>query len=164
MGFDLLKIEGISGFTGNDVRGHGASARGIVELHAIPFECWLNSIIATVIGQCPDDSRTGVYIGAFRLPWRQTRVKGRQSSCFAQGGGLRSSILEPKEATMGSWLSEREQRLVAGAETASAATPIPTQMYRTASIFRLRRARRKNASSGASSSWPTTTASGLAIV
>src|SRR5712671_1735292 len=30
--------------------------------------------------------------------------------------------------TMGSWLSDREQRLVAGAETASAATPIPTQI------------------------------------
>jgi predicted TIM-barrel fold metal-dependent hydrolase len=30
--------------------------------------------------------------------------------------------------TMGTWLSEREQRLVAGAETASAATPIPTQI------------------------------------
>jgi uncharacterized protein len=29
---------------------------------------------------------------------------------------------------MGSWLSEREQRLVAGAETASAPTPIPTQI------------------------------------
>src|SRR5919106_5546435 len=29
---------------------------------------------------------------------------------------------------MGSWFSEREQRLVAGAETASAATPIPTQI------------------------------------
>ena len=29
---------------------------------------------------------------------------------------------------MGSWLSEREQRLVAGAETASAATPVPTQI------------------------------------
>lgn len=29
---------------------------------------------------------------------------------------------------MSSWLSEREQRLVAGAETASAATPIPTQI------------------------------------
>ena len=29
---------------------------------------------------------------------------------------------------MGSWLSDREQRLVAGAETASAATPIPTQI------------------------------------
>ena len=29
---------------------------------------------------------------------------------------------------MGSWLSEREQRLVAGAETASVATPIPTQI------------------------------------
>ena len=29
---------------------------------------------------------------------------------------------------MGSWLSEREQRLVAGAEVASAATPIPTQI------------------------------------
>src|SRR5262245_22098025 len=30
--------------------------------------------------------------------------------------------------TMSSWLSEREQRLVAGAEEASAATPIPTQI------------------------------------
>ncbi len=29
---------------------------------------------------------------------------------------------------MGSWLSEREQRLVAGAETTCAATPIPTQI------------------------------------
>jgi hypothetical protein len=29
----LLKIEGISGFTGDDVRGHGAGAGGIVELH-----------------------------------------------------------------------------------------------------------------------------------
>src|SRR5882724_8419562 len=29
---------------------------------------------------------------------------------------------------MGSWLSEREQRLVASAEAASAATPIPTQI------------------------------------
>ena len=29
---------------------------------------------------------------------------------------------------MGSWLSEREMRLVAGAEKASAATPIPTQI------------------------------------
>jgi uncharacterized protein len=29
---------------------------------------------------------------------------------------------------MSSWLSEREQRLVLGAETASAATPIPTQI------------------------------------
>ena len=29
---------------------------------------------------------------------------------------------------MSSWLSEREQRLVAGAETASAATPIPNQI------------------------------------
>src|SRR5260370_2170576 len=29
---------------------------------------------------------------------------------------------------MGSWLSEREQRLVAGSEEASAATPIPTQI------------------------------------
>src|SRR4029450_13801437 len=29
---------------------------------------------------------------------------------------------------MGTWLSEREQRLVVGAETASAETPIPTQI------------------------------------
>ena len=33
-----------------------------------------------------------------------------------------------KRTKMGSWLSEREMRLVAGAETASAATPIPTQI------------------------------------
>src|SRR5258705_13717817 len=30
--------------------------------------------------------------------------------------------------TMSTWLSEREQRLVAGAEAAAAATPIPTQI------------------------------------
>src|ERR1700741_355195 len=30
--------------------------------------------------------------------------------------------------TMSTWLSEREQRLVAGAEAASAPTPIPTQI------------------------------------
>src|SRR5437899_7552811 len=30
--------------------------------------------------------------------------------------------------TMSTWLSEREQRLVEGAETAAAATPIPTQI------------------------------------
>jgi uncharacterized protein len=29
---------------------------------------------------------------------------------------------------MSTWLSEREQRLVAGAEAASATTPIPTQI------------------------------------
>src|SRR5262249_45048174 len=32
------------------------------------------------------------------------------------------------EKPMASWLSEREQRLVSGAETASADTPIPTQI------------------------------------
>ena len=36
---------------------------------------------------------------------------------------------------MGSWLSEREQRLVAGAETASAATPIPTQIVSNGEYF-----------------------------
>src|SRR5262245_49277184 len=32
------------------------------------------------------------------------------------------------EENVSTWLSEREQRLVAGAESASAATPIPTQI------------------------------------
>src|SRR5947209_18064953 len=36
---------------------------------------------------------------------------------------------------MGTWLSEREQRLVAGAETASAATPIPTQIVSNGEYF-----------------------------
>ena len=36
---------------------------------------------------------------------------------------------------MGSWLSEREQRLVAGAETASAPTPIPTQIVSNGEYF-----------------------------
>ena len=36
---------------------------------------------------------------------------------------------------MGSWLSDREQRLVAGAETASAATPIPTQIVSNGEYF-----------------------------
>ena len=41
---------------------------------------------------------------------------------------LRANQQRAREATIGSWLSDREQRLVAGAETASAATPIPTQI------------------------------------
>ena len=36
---------------------------------------------------------------------------------------------------MGSWLSEREQRLVAGAEAASAATPVPTQIVSNGEYF-----------------------------
>ena len=36
---------------------------------------------------------------------------------------------------MGSWLSDREQRLVAGAETAAAATPIPTQIVSNGEYF-----------------------------
>src|SRR3974377_264951 len=38
------------------------------------------------------------------------------------------SIHTTGRTTMGTWLSEREQRLVAGAEVAAAATPIPTQI------------------------------------
>ena len=38
--------------------------------------------------------------------------------------------------TMSTWLSEREQRLVAGAEAASAPTPTATQNFPTASIYR----------------------------
>src|SRR5258705_9463203 len=36
---------------------------------------------------------------------------------------------------MGSWLSEREQRLVAGAEAASAATPVPTKIVSNGEYF-----------------------------
>jgi len=36
---------------------------------------------------------------------------------------------------MGTWLSEREQRLVAGAEAASAATPVPTQIVSNGEYF-----------------------------
>src|SRR4051795_8918014 len=39
-----------------------------------------------------------------------------------------STSAQKRRRTMSTWLSEREQRLVAGAETASAATPIPTQI------------------------------------
>src|SRR5260370_8863850 len=39
-----------------------------------------------------------------------------------------SITIQTGRTTMGSWLSEREQRLVAGAEAASAATPVPTQI------------------------------------
>src|ERR1700752_274940 len=42
--------------------------------------------------------------------------------------GDKSQRISKGRMKMGSWLSEREQRLVAGAETASAATPIPTQI------------------------------------
>jgi hypothetical protein len=38
------------------------------------------------------------------------------------------SIQQKGGLTMSTWLSQREQRLVAGAEAASAATPIPTQI------------------------------------
>src|SRR5262249_1771261 len=41
---------------------------------------------------------------------------------------LQNWSIRTGRTTMGSWLSEREQRLVAGAEQASAATPIPTQI------------------------------------
>src|SRR5436190_3618800 len=39
-----------------------------------------------------------------------------------------SRLQQQRRKPMGNWLSEREQRLVAGAEEASAATPIPTQI------------------------------------
>src|SRR3954468_9551917 len=39
-----------------------------------------------------------------------------------------STSTQKGRRTMSTWLSEREQRLVAGAETASAATPVPTQI------------------------------------
>src|SRR3954449_9345329 len=39
-----------------------------------------------------------------------------------------STLTQKGRRTMSTWLSDREQRLVAGAETASAATPIPTQI------------------------------------
>src|ERR1700731_3635408 len=46
-------------------------------------------------------------------------MRGTTSTLFDHQQGRR---------TMSTWLSEREQRLVAGAEAASAATPIPTQI------------------------------------
>src|SRR5207253_441320 len=54
-----------------------------------------------------------------------------------------------EEASMGSWLSEREQRMVAGAETASAATPIPTQIVSNGEYLPPSRAKRKRRSSAA---------------
>src|SRR5216683_966877 len=45
------------------------------------------------------------------------------------------SITKQGGRTMGSWLSEREQRLVAGAEAASAATPVPTQIVSNGEYF-----------------------------
>ena len=63
---------------------------------------------------------------------------------------------------MGSWLSEREQRLVAGAETASAATPVPTQIVSNGEYLPPPQSEAQSASSGACSSWPTSTASGSA--
>ena len=62
---------------------------------------------------------------------RQTR-DFQDGVCIARCIDVRSqphrSTNRTRRTTMGSWLSEREQRLVAGAETASAATPIPTQI------------------------------------
>ena len=65
---------------------------------------------------------------------------------------------------MGNWLSEREQRLVAGAEEASAATPIPTQIVSNGEYLPPRQSATQKRSSGGSSSSPTPTASGSASI
>src|SRR6478752_5340011 len=61
-------------------------------------------------------------------PWSSTRliVSGQTRSVMRAP----TSTVDAKKRrrTMSTWLSEREQRLVAGAEAASAATPIPTQI------------------------------------
>lgn len=63
---------------------------------------------------------------------------------------------------MGSWLSEREQRLVAGAETASAATPVLTQIVSNGEYLPPKQSETQKRVSSGFSSWPTSTASGLA--
>ena len=65
---------------------------------------------------------------------------------------------------MGSWLSEREQRLVAGAETASAATPgADTDRVERRVPAAAPERNAKEASSGASSSWPTSNGKRLGL-
>src|SRR4029077_15476068 len=44
------------------------------------------------------------------------------------GAPITTSRWQKGRRTVSTWLSEREQRLVAGAEAASSATPIPTQI------------------------------------
>src|SRR5260370_39563505 len=58
-------------------------------------------------------------------PSNLSGVAKRAASC-AHRPAL--SMANKWEENMSTWLSEREQRLVAGAEAASAATPIPTQI------------------------------------
>jgi len=62
---------------------------------------------------------------------------------------------------MSSWLSEREQRLVAGAEAASAATPIPTQIVSNGEYLPPpQSATQKKVGRRESTNWLTCTASG----
>src|ERR1700730_15456818 len=72
-------------------------------------------------GICPDQRQ---------LAGVDRRGSSLQPHCISGRTGLSLHAQNQHQggATMGSWLSEREQRLVAGAETASASTPIPTQI------------------------------------
>ncbi len=63
---------------------------------------------------------------------------------------------------MGSWLSEREQRLVAGAETTCAATPIPTQIVSNGEYLPPPQSETQKRLERASWNWPTSTPSGSA--
>ena len=61
---------------------------------------------------------------------------------------------------MGIWLSEREQRLVAGAEEASAATPIPTQIVSNGEYLPPRQSATQKKSRRGSTNSPTQTPGG----
>src|SRR6185437_16974740 len=64
-----------------------------------------------------------------RAPGGSTLADRKWPSARPDACNLHLSIPSKQgRRAMSSWLSEREQRLVAGAEAASAATPIPTQI------------------------------------
>jgi uncharacterized protein len=63
---------------------------------------------------------------------------------------------------MGTWLSEREQRLVAGAEAASAATPVPTQIVSNGEYLPPSQSATQKKAKRALMSWPNLTPNGWA--
>src|SRR5229473_6700088 len=63
----------------------------------------------------------------FKRPSHHCPDRRRAPPFSAQRSALHD-LQRLRRKPMGIWLSEREQRLVAGAEAASAATPIPTQI------------------------------------
>jgi len=68
------------------------------------------------------------------------------------------SIISNREDDDGSWLSEREQRLVAGAEAASAATPVPTQIVSNGEYLPPSQSAIQKTVEARITSWPTLTA------